>query len=69
MQLFVPPVNNFFQVFFRRRFRRCALIGAAVPQRVFELCPFSPALSNTFFRFSEVFRENYYILLMLLNIL
>ena len=27
------------------------LIRAAVPQRVFELCPFAPVLSNTFFDF------------------
>ena len=32
-----------------------ALVRAAVPQRVFELCPFTPALSNTFFLFFRSF--------------
>ena len=46
--------TTFFKFFFRRRFRR-ALVRAAVPQRVFELCPHRPALSNTFLQFFHSF--------------
>ena len=50
-----PLSTTFFKVFFGGSAFGVALIGAAVPQRVFELCPFYPALSNTFFAFCGTF--------------
>ena len=49
-----------------------ALVWAAVPQRVFELCPFTPVLSNTFFHFFRsfwIFIDNILIIFILFLIL
>ena len=50
-----PCQQLFSKFFFGGSAFGVALIGAAVPQRIFELCPFYPALSNTFFAFCGTF--------------
>ena len=67
MHLLLFPVNNFFQSFFRKGAFGASL-GAAVPQRVFELCPFTPILSNTFLDFFGLFSSSSFNILIILYV-